>query len=450
MQQAEVPDADPRFRGVLRIREYRWMWLAGGQSSAGDQLARIAIVLLVYARSGSAAVSAFSYALTFLPSLIGGVLLSGLADRHPRRTVMVCCDLTRLALLLVLALGGFGTLGIDLLLVLIVLVGAPFNAAAIALLPEVVPARNYVAGSSLIVITGQLAQLLAFAAGGACVAALGTRTTLLLDAATFGISAGLLRFGVRQRPAANLAADPSSVGTRPSYLGQLAAGVRVVYRDRLLRYLLLLAWLAVFLIAPEAIAPAYARSLGGGPTAAGLLMAVMPAGTVLGVWLLGRRGSDAARARAVPYLAAGAGIALFASWGSPDLPVALALWFVCGLCGAYQISVMTRFVRRTPAHLRGQVVGLGGAGLIAVQGIGSAVAGLLASHWSPAAAVGLAGLAAFLVATAVLGPLRRAERETEPGAASGRPTSTGSAPTSGSAPSAGPAANPGSAAVQPA
>ena len=44
---ADVPD--PTFRGALRVREYRLLWLAGAQSSAGDQLARIAIVLLVYA-----------------------------------------------------------------------------------------------------------------------------------------------------------------------------------------------------------------------------------------------------------------------------------------------------------------------------------------------------------------------------------------------------------------
>jgi MFS family permease len=435
MQQAGVPDADPTFRGVLRIREYRWMWLAGGQSSAGDQLARIAIVLLVYARSGSPAISAFSYALTFLPSLAGGVLLSGLADRYPRRTILVACDLSRLALLVALALGGLSTVGIDLLLVLIVLVGAPFSAASVALLPDVVPPRNYVAATSLAMITQQLAQLLAFAAGGACVAAIGTRNTLLLDAATYGVSACLLRFGLHCRPASNAS---SSTEPRPSYLGQLAAGIRVVYRDRLLRYLLLLAWLVMFVIAPEAIAPAYARSLGGGPTATGLLMAAMPAGAVLGVWLYSRRGSDAARARAAPYLAAGTGLALFASWASPNLLVSLALWLVSGFCGAYQISVMTRFVRRTPAHQRGQVVGLGSAGLIAVQGIGSVAAGLLASLWSPAAVVGLAGLSIVLVVAAALGPLRRAERTPEPGASDG----TGSA-ASGSTSS-------GSAAIQPA
>jgi len=134
-------------------------------------------------------------------------------------------------------------------------------------------------------------------------------------------------------------------------------------------------------------------------------MAAMPAGTAIGAWALGRRGSDAARARAVPYLAAVASAMLIVSWVSPALPVSFLLWLLCGFFGAYQISVMTRFVRRTPTHLRGQAVGLGAAGLVAVQGVGSVAAGILATAWSPGAAVGMAGVAG------VLGPLRRAERE---------------------------------------
>jgi MFS family permease len=287
IKQAGPADPDPSFRSALRVREFRLVWLAGVQSSAGDQLARIAIVLLVFARSGSAAVSAFTYALTFLPALLGGVFLSGLADRYPRRSVMVTCDLIRLVLLLVLAVASVTTAAIDVLLVVLVLAGAPFSAAGVAVLPDVLPPKNYVAGVSLGVVSGQLAQLFGFAVGGACVAFLGVHHTFLLDAATFAVSAGLIRFGLADRPAPQ--AGPEAGTGRGPYFGRLAVGVRVVCQDPLLRCLLVLAWLPVFFIAPEAIAPAYASSLGGGATATGLLMAAMPAGTALGVWTYARR-----------------------------------------------------------------------------------------------------------------------------------------------------------------
>lgn len=413
MQQPPAQDPDPSFRALLRMREYRLLWLAGAQSGAGDQLARIAVVLLVYARSGSAAISALTYGLTFLPALVGGVLLSGLADRYRRRTVMISCDLLRLVLLLGLASVRLSTAAVDVVLVLLVLVDAPFSAAAAAVVPDVLPQRHYVAGVSLGVITNQTAQLLAFAGGGACVAFLGVRSTLLLDAATFAVSAALIRYGLADRPAPTRPGGAEGAGERrESYLAQLAGGARLVCSHRLLRYLMLFAWLPVFYIAPEAIAPAYARSLGGGASAAGLLMAAMPAGTALGAWVYGRRGSDAARAAAVPYLAAGAGAVLIGSWLSPSLILALVLWVLCGFFGAYQISVMTRFVRHTPAHQRGQAVGLAASGLIAVQGIGCVAAGLLATRYNPAAAVGLAGVAGVAAALAMFGPLRRAERQT--------------------------------------
>jgi predicted MFS family arabinose efflux permease len=116
----------------------------------------------------------------------------------------------------------------------------------------------------------------------------------------------------------------------------------------------------------------------------------------------------------VPYLAAAASVALIASWPSPSLPVSMILWLACGFFAAYTVSVMTRFVRRTPAEVRGQVVGLGSSGLVAVQGIGSGLAGLVVTVWSPAAAVGASGLAALLTVLLLFNPLRRAEGSPTP------------------------------------
>src|SRR3982074_2732831 len=62
--------------------EYRTLWFAEAQSSAGDQLAKVALAILVYGRTNSALWAAIVYALTFLPALAGGLRLAPLADRH--------------------------------------------------------------------------------------------------------------------------------------------------------------------------------------------------------------------------------------------------------------------------------------------------------------------------------------------------------------------------------
>src|SRR5690349_7781515 len=83
------------FREVLGIREFRALWAAELLSVLGDQLARVALAVLVFQRTSSAALTALTYALTFAPAVLGGALLSGLADRYPRRFVLVTTDVAR-------------------------------------------------------------------------------------------------------------------------------------------------------------------------------------------------------------------------------------------------------------------------------------------------------------------------------------------------------------------
>src|SRR5664279_5248965 len=101
--------ATPRsagFGGVLRHHEFRWLWLADVQSLVGDQLARVALSVLVYNETRSGFASAAVYAATFLPVLIGGVVFGPMADRLPRRRLLVVGDLVRAVLLGVMALPG--------------------------------------------------------------------------------------------------------------------------------------------------------------------------------------------------------------------------------------------------------------------------------------------------------------------------------------------------------
>src|SRR5260221_14792002 len=95
----------PTFREVFAVGEFRALWLAQLLSVAGDQLARVAMTVLVFDRTHSALWTALTYAVTFLPWVIGGLALSGLADRRPRREGRVACDVARMGLVCLMALG---------------------------------------------------------------------------------------------------------------------------------------------------------------------------------------------------------------------------------------------------------------------------------------------------------------------------------------------------------
>ncbi|WP_236715138.1 MFS transporter [Nonomuraea pusilla] len=376
---------------VVAIREFRALWYGQGLSLLGDQLAQVALAVLVFDRTGSPLATAAVYALTYLPSILGGPLLAGLADRFARRGVMVACDLLRAALVAPMAIPGMPFPVLCVLVFAVVLLSAPFSAARAALLPEILEGDRYVVGSALQNMTNQAAQMLGFAAGGAVIAAMGPYRALALDAATFLGSALILVSGVRRRPAT----APES-GTRPSMWRMTRAGAVLVFGSKKLRTLVLFAWLCGFYILPEGIAVPYASRLQAGdlpvPVITGLLMAAMPAGTVVGAFFFSRFVAPPTRMRVMGWMAMLSCAPLVVTALRPPLAVVLGAWILSGIGGAYQLAANAAFVQAVPAERRGQAFGLVQSGLMAAQGAGILIGGFAAERLGPEPVVALAGI----------------------------------------------------------
>ena len=387
-----------RLAGVFTVAEFPALWAAELISVAGDQLARVALAVLVFDRTASAAWAAVVYALTFLPALVGGVALGWLADRCRRREVMIGCDLLRAAGVAVMAVPGLPLWGVGGLLVAVVLLGAPHTAAQGALLPEVLPGERYEQGLAVRQITGQAAQVAGFAFGGVLVGALGPGTALLLDAGTFALSALVLGLGVRSRPrpAGSVAPD----GARPvSRLREGLAGFSAIFGDPRRRALVVLAWLVGCYVVPEALAAPYAAQIGAGPAAVGLLMAADPLGSVFGAWLFVRFVPAATRARWIGVLAFGAGLPLLVCLARPGVAVAFVCWAVAGmLATAYLVQAQACFVRVTPDGLRGRALGVAASGIVAAQGLAVLGGGAVADLTDAATAVAVSGGVGSLLA----------------------------------------------------
>jgi predicted MFS family arabinose efflux permease len=381
------------FRSLFASRDFAVLYLAGTQSQVGDQLARVALSILVFTRTGSGLATAATYALTYLPAVIGGVVLTGLADVHPRRALLVVCDLLRAALYVLMALPGTPLLVVCALLVVAVLTNSPYNAAEPAMVADLFQGDRYTAALGLRTATVQAAQLLGFAVGGVIVAATGPRPALLIDAITFAASGLMLRFGLRYRPAA--------VAEARHGLAQLKVGLRTVGRNRRLRVLLALAWLALFWIVPEGLAAPYAATHGNGAAAVGILLAASPAGNLIGVLILTRWVPAARRPALLPVLTVGAGLPLLACGFGPDVPLAAVLWGLSGMCTAYLVLIVSEFVAIVPAKVRGQAIGLASSGLLAAQGIGLLLGGAIAAIWAVGPAIAVTGTAGSVLALAL-------------------------------------------------
>jgi MFS family permease len=428
------PDDDrpATFSDTLAVAPFRRLWAGQLLSILGDQIARVALTVLVFDRTASAALTALTYALTFLPDLVAGPLLSGLADRFPRRATMVVTDVARAALVAAMAVPGMPLPALCVLLVAVQMLAAPFLAARSAILPHLLDGDRYVAGAALIGTTYQSAQVLGFALGGPLVTLLGVSPALGVDAATFVVSAVVVGLGLPEHRATGPDGVPTTGAGAREALARIGQGARVVGRDARLRALIALACVSAFVVTVEGLAAPYAAHLGAGTAAVGLLLAANPLGAAVGIVALTRLVAPDARPRLLGPLAVGSCVPLVGSAFDPPLPVVIGLWVLSGLCCAYQVPANAAFVAAVADAHRGQAFGLAVTALRATQGVGVLVAGVLAQASSPAGAVALSGAVGVVAALAAGGAWRRARQavadDGEAGRAPGPPGPTTGTP----------------------
>ena len=383
------------FKAAFAIGEFRALWAAEALSQAGDQLARVALSVLVWERTASAGLTGLTYGLTYLPTLIGGTLFAGLADRYARRTVMIVCDVLRAVIAALMAIPGTPLLVLAVLLVILTVAGGPFRAAQLALLPDVLEGERYIAGLAVRTITIQTAQLAGFAGGGLVIGLVTPHWGLVVDAVTFVVSAVLVSTGVRRRPPAT---TESSAKTRlaRAFSGD---GARELWQDKGIRVLFGLKMLAGFAIAPEGLAAPLAGEIGAGSFAVGLILAADPVGSVIGSWIFTKWVPARRKTCIVGILAIASVVPLVFIFLRPSLPVCLALIMASGAFAApYHLQAVALMARAVPDGVRAQVMGLTSTSLVTVQGLGIMLAGVLAQVTGPFAAVGVAGAVAVVVA----------------------------------------------------
>ncbi|MBB4934335.1 putative MFS family arabinose efflux permease [Lipingzhangella halophila] len=382
-----VRDWRTSYGEIIRVREFQSLWLAHALSMTGSYLLNIAVTALVYQQTSSALTAGVTLALTFLPQVVGGPLLSGLADLYPRRRVIIASDVMRAALIASIGIPGLPLGVLWALLFLSILPMVPYTAARAALLAEIVQGERYVAGSAIINMTSQVGTLVGLAVGGWVISAIGPHATLTYDGLTFLVAGAVIRLGVRAR-----SAPPYEDTAKPTLWRVTRDGTRLVFGDPRLRTLGLFAWLAGFYMVPYGLANPLADEMGGGPGTAGLIMAGPSVGAVLGGLVLTRFISPNARMRLIGPLAVAASAPLLLWMLHPPLWLMVALLAISGMAASYQFVANAAFVLCVPAESRGLAFGLVAAGLQAAQGIGIAAGSLLAESSGTHAVVSGAGV----------------------------------------------------------
>jgi MFS family permease len=402
-------DGRPAGAGSLRLlaanRPFRLLWSARAVSYLGDSLGLVALMLHVAETTGQAlAVAVLLLAGDCAPALLGP-LAGTVADRLDRRRVMVGCELVQAALVAAVAIW---LPPLPLLLALVGLravAGQVFQPASRAAVPAVVAGRDLERANAAVGVATNGGETLGPLVAALALPVLGVRGVLVLDAASFLVSAALLGF----LPA--LSGPGRGPGPRPSFLADAAGGLRYLRGQAVVRAVVLGYFAVVACTGIDDVALVFLATgtFGAGGTAVGLLLAAVGIGLLAGYALLAR----------APRMPAAAGLLLagFAVSSAGNLltgfawavAAAFAVQAVRGLgIAAMDVAATTLVQRTVPADLQGRVFGslYGGIGVAAA--LAYLLGGLLLDRTSPRVAFVAAGAAGLLATGATALALRRA------------------------------------------
>ena len=441
--------------GAQRDRARAWTYfrvlVAGNAvSSFGSFLNMVALNLFVLESTGSALQMGLFMALRLASGFVAGLVGGAVADRLPRKPVMIGCDLVQAGVLVGLVAAP-QSIRVDLLPLVAIAIGLLTTTSGVLLrssVPDLVGAEHRLRANGLLVTGRAVAMALGFATGGVLISWLGYRAAFLADAATFAVSALTLAVvplafpGPHRRGTtgpATAAVEPTAEASGvPETTGETAGAAELAGREgfwtrQRVAFVALRAAPAVAVIvlirAVDALGsashnvgiPVYATQQHPSDPAGfvGSFWGVWAVGLVaahqLTTWLQRASGGSYSEPRhnergfivgtcvmSAAFIAAFLGI---------PLPWVLIVAFLAGLADGFTEITYTTRVQAEPDPARGYFFGMTAMAESAGLGVGMLVAAGLLEVWSPLGVAGAMHGAVIVLALAfVLGTAARAGR----------------------------------------
>jgi hypothetical protein len=383
------------YRQLFATREFTPLFVTVSAQVAAVTVSGLGLGTLVFAVTASPLLAALSMFGASFGQLVGAATILSATDRIPPRAALTGVALFLGLTTAVLAVPGLPIPAVVSVVLVQGLVNSVSGGARNGLLAEIVTDDGYLLGRSVLNMAVGTMQIAGFAAGGVLVVLVSARGAMLAGAALYLAAALLARAGLSARA-------PRSSG-RPS-IGATWRGNRRLWSVPGQRYRYLALWVPNGLVVGcEALFVPYA------PGFAGALFVAAALGMLAGDTLAGRFVPARWRRRlvtpmrmllAVPYLAFDRGL-------PPWLAVLSAAVASVGYCAS--LMLQEQLLAHTPDDLRGQALGLQGAGLVAMQAVGATVAGAVAQVVGPGRAIVAMAAASLAVSIALTPGLRAAQ-----------------------------------------
>jgi len=289
MSGARTPRRAMRFDGLWRNPDFVKLWAGETVSIFGSLISRTALpfTAILVLDAGPAEIAVLGVA-DIGPAIVAGLFAGVWVDRLPRRPIMIAADLGRAALLVSIPLAyALDGLRIEQLYVVAFLTGILtmfFDVAYMSYLPSLVRKGELLEGNSKLAASASVAEVGAFSAAGWLVQLLSGPAAVLIDAATFLVSAVFVGSIRKPEPAR------APVEDRESMVREAAAGVRTIAGNPVLRTLAGTGVMEAFFlrIYGTVVLLFMTRELGFGTGVLGLIFAVGGVSSLLGALVAGR------------------------------------------------------------------------------------------------------------------------------------------------------------------
>ena len=368
----EVPRRITNVRVLRSNPPFARLFAAIGISSLGDPMTQVATLVAIYAATGKPGAVAIGFIAQALGTIVMSGALGGIADRFPRRRLVVTLELVRAGMLVALALVGRVPsvwLIVPVLFVL-AMIEAIVQPARQAAVPGLVSVGQVGRANAMVAAAGTVAGAAGFGLAGMILAltlqANGTRVLFLIDAATFAIAA-LIMLGI-----------PSLGGGIITM--RLTGAWRRAWSIDAARPHLAIGTIAAFLLSmsfPALFALAYRLSTNGAQTYSWLEV-VLSGGVFVGTIVVGRAASIGTMRTAGAGLLLTGMFSLAMTFNPSLLPVAAFLFIASIGNPIYLVANQTALVEAADASNRGSVMATRFTFVQTASIAGIAVGGLIA------------------------------------------------------------------------
>jgi MFS transporter, DHA3 family, macrolide efflux protein len=372
-------------------RNFVLLWQGQLVSHLGNQAFLIATTLYVLEVTGSATMVAAAMMAATIPLVLLAPVGGTVADRHSRRSILVCADFLR-----AIATGGLALVVLwdptstprHILLIIVVAVfngamSALFAPAFHALVPDLVAKDGLATANSINQMSTQTSTLVGQALGGVLYVAWGPAVLLLVDGISFAYAGIATWFLPADRLVAQGTGSVRLAFAR--YTADTRAGIRYVWRRTGMAAVLgIFAGVNCLFMPVFVLLPFYVREiLGTGPEWYGFLLSGSGVGALAGSVAAGVMLPNV-RTHATVVRACLAGVAA----GVLILAATASTWFALAAFVAIgaqssiiNVTVISAFQSAVPPEVRGRVLALVIALSTAAVPIGMGLGGVLGDRW---------------------------------------------------------------------